>query len=228
MKQHPYYKHIFVTESGEVYSNKTGKLKKLKLHLTDNGYLDVSILVAKAKSLRKRAHRIVAETYLENPNNLREIDHIDCNKQNNQVSNLEWVSSKENKRRARLNGLYDNTVGEKHHNSVLTEAQVHSICQCLQDGMRNKDVADLHSIHKDVVGHIKKGDIWKQISSQYQFQIKRNKRKSSDFIRKVCEMISFGKTNNEIFAMFDGQITINDVQRIRAKSIHKAISDSYF
>jgi hypothetical protein len=228
MKQHPYYDHIFVTESGEIYSNKTGKLKILKLHLTDSGYLDIAVSVGLGKSVRKKAHRLVAETYLDNPENLREVDHIDCNKHNNQLSNLEWVSSKENKRRARLNGLYDNTVGENHHNAILTEDQVHSICQCLQDGMRNKDVADIHGVHKDLVGHIKQGDIWKQISAKYKFDIKRNKRKSINFIKKVCEMISIGKTNNEIFAMFEGQITVNDVQRIRAKNIHKKISDSYF
>jgi uncharacterized protein YerC len=228
MKQHPYHTHIFVTEDGRVFSNKTGRLKELKQSPTDRGYLDVSILVSKGRSLKKRVHRVVAETYLENPHNLREVDHIDCDKQNNNLYNLEWVSSKENKRRARANGLYDNTVGEKHHNCILTEEQVHQVCKCLQDGVRNKDIAEMMGVHKDTIGHIKQGDIWKEISQNYVFSIKRNKRKSIDFLKKVCEMIANGKTNNEIFSLFEGEITINDVQRIRVKNIHKTISDSYF
>lgn len=50
-------------------------------------------------------HRIVSMAFLPNPNNLPEIDHLDGDKTNNHFTNLEWVSTKENLKRAYENGL---------------------------------------------------------------------------------------------------------------------------
>lgn len=60
-----------------------------------NGYLHVGLL---KNSIRKtkRVHRLVAEAFIDNPDKLPEINHKDENKQNNQVSNLEWCTRKYN------------------------------------------------------------------------------------------------------------------------------------
>ncbi|PFA42012.1 NUMOD4 motif-containing HNH endonuclease [Bacillus thuringiensis] len=50
-------------------------------------------------------HRAVAETFLENPHNKPEVNHIDGNPENNHLSNLEWVTKKENMNHAFDNGL---------------------------------------------------------------------------------------------------------------------------
>lgn len=69
-------------------------------------YLEVCL--SKNNCKRKYlVHRLVAETFIENKLNKAEVNHKDGNKQNNCVDNLEWVSSKENKKHAYENGYYD-------------------------------------------------------------------------------------------------------------------------
>jgi len=98
-KNTPYY----VTENGDVYRDD----KKLKPYIDKEGYKRIRITENKIRK-NFRIHRLVAECYISNPNNLPQIDHIDCNKLNNHISNLEWVTEKENIKRAVNNGLYLN------------------------------------------------------------------------------------------------------------------------
>ena len=59
------------------------------------GYLQV-ILCKDGKHINHRIHRLVAQAFIPNPENKPEVNHIDENKENNNVDNLEWVTSKEN------------------------------------------------------------------------------------------------------------------------------------
>jgi uncharacterized protein YpuA (DUF1002 family) len=79
-------------EDGRVFSNrKNGTLKELKQGISTRGYPTVNL--ADGKYL---IHRLVAETYIPNPNNKPQVNHIDENKTNNNVYNLEWATNKEN------------------------------------------------------------------------------------------------------------------------------------
>lgn len=76
--------------------NKTTKYI-LKGRETFNGYLQVSLKIdEKNKFMNKYVHRLVAQFWLENINNKEEVNHIDGNKKNNNIANLEWVTAKEN------------------------------------------------------------------------------------------------------------------------------------
>lgn len=55
-------------------------------------------------------HRYVAQAFIPNPDNKREVNHIDGNKANNHVSNLEWVTHKENLQHAARTGLLENVI----------------------------------------------------------------------------------------------------------------------
>lgn len=68
------------------------------------GYLVVGMAINK-KPRTKQIHRLVALTFLSNPNNLPQVNHIDGNKQNNHVENLEWCTSSENLKHAYRTGL---------------------------------------------------------------------------------------------------------------------------
>ena len=79
-----------VTEDGKVWSYKRKKF----LRPADNGhgYLTVSLHKDGNKKTQK-IHRLVANAYLPNPSGLPEVNHIDENRANNNISNLEWVTS---------------------------------------------------------------------------------------------------------------------------------------
>lgn len=73
---------------------------------------------------QERVHRLVAEAFLENSENKEEVNHIDGNKLNNHVSNLEWSTHLENMQHAVRTGLHKLPFGEKALKAKLTQAQV--------------------------------------------------------------------------------------------------------
>ena len=74
-----------------------------------NGYAVVNLYDETGKPRRKYLHRLMAEAFLPNPDNKRTINHIDCNKSNNTLDNIEWATDSENMRHAFQNGLCENT-----------------------------------------------------------------------------------------------------------------------
>lgn len=89
----PEYPNYQIYENGSVINIKTQKI--IATQPNTRGYLTVNLW--KNNKLKKMlVHRLVAENFIENPNNLPCVNHIDKNKQNNNVDNLEWCSYKEN------------------------------------------------------------------------------------------------------------------------------------
>ena len=93
--------------NGNVY-NKKDLNKPLCKWIDNVGYYQV-ILYKNGKRQYKRVHKLVAETFLENPNNLPQVNHIDGNKLNNNIHNLEWISNKDNTQHGYNNKLYKST-----------------------------------------------------------------------------------------------------------------------
>ena len=99
-----------VSDTGLVRSNerfsidRTVREKILKPCLINSGYYTVHLKVD-GKRYSKLIHRLVAEAFLEGYFEGATVDHKDCNKLNNNVENLEWVSKSENIKRAYKNGL---------------------------------------------------------------------------------------------------------------------------
>ena len=80
------------------------KEKIIKFSKSKNNYL-IAPLSKKGKAYYFYVHRLVAKTFINNLNNFKQVDHIDGNKQNNCINNLEWVTPKENINRAWKKGL---------------------------------------------------------------------------------------------------------------------------
>ncbi len=92
MKSVKDFPDYYITSCGKVWSYRKNKFLKPSLN---NGYLQV-VLANDKESKTFKVHRLIAETYIPNPNNLPEVDHIDRDTNHNWLSNLRWVSSIEN------------------------------------------------------------------------------------------------------------------------------------
>ena len=93
-----------VSNNGEV-RNKTTK-HILKNYIMPNGYCQVSIKMdGDSKFTKKYVHRLVAEIFLDNPENKREVNHKDGNKENNSLENLEWITSSDNQKHRHTIGI---------------------------------------------------------------------------------------------------------------------------
>jgi hypothetical protein len=100
-------------ENYEVFEDGTVSRNNKILVSYMNNALPYSVvsLYEDGKKHTKFVHRLVAQTFIPNSNNLPIVNHKDGNKLNNHVDNLEWVTSAENKKHAMDNGLVGNTSG---------------------------------------------------------------------------------------------------------------------
>jgi hypothetical protein len=109
MKEIKDFPEYLITEDGKIYSTKYNKLRELKpgYHGGYRGGYYVIILCNNGKRITKQIHRLVAETYITNPDNLPQVNHIDENKLNNHVSNLEWVTNHQNAIHSKCRWIYE-------------------------------------------------------------------------------------------------------------------------
>lgn len=113
-----------ISKTGIIHSKNGDKLSPSKNN--SNGYKSV-VLYKNGNPHHKYIHDLVANAFLNNPNNKTIVGHKDGNKLNNNVSNLVWQSSSENTKHAYDNGLADGPNGEVNGNSKLTDKQADSI-----------------------------------------------------------------------------------------------------
>ena len=120
------FPNYYVTDTGDVYSmnyGRTGRIKKLKLANHSTGYLTVW-LPGKGTVF---VHRLVAETFLPNPENKPQVNHKNGIKNDNRVENLEFVTRSENMLHAfRILGIKKPWLGKfgKQHNTSKPIVQI--------------------------------------------------------------------------------------------------------
>lgn len=123
-----------------------GVIKKQRPN--EKGYMCVSLQHGARKETRK-VHRLVASAFIPNPDNLPEVNHIDCDKANNAVGNLEWCTGEWNREHAKSRGLF--ARGKQPIRIVMDGVhEFDSINQCArQTGIASKDI-------REVVGGLRK------------------------------------------------------------------------
>ena len=101
-----------INENGEVRNDVTGHIKKATVNKKNNYF--IVDLYKNNKSEKVPIHRLVAETFIPNPQNKPTVDHIDGNRQNNAISNLRWATYSEQNSRFKTIGVRSENVIVKH------------------------------------------------------------------------------------------------------------------
>jgi hypothetical protein len=137
------YENLYkMNKKGDIYSCRLRKL--MSNIINDNEYLYVILYKDKCRK-KCYIHRLIGIQYIDNPQNKIEIDHIDRNRQNNNLDNLRWVSRLEN------------VHNKANHYSQMTEEQLEARKQ------RNAIKAKLYALRRRIKLRMKNKDVNKDI-----------------------------------------------------------------
>ena len=139
--------------------NYTKAEKILKPHHKPNGYLQVGLRKDGGGDKHAYVHRIVAQAFLPNPDGLPEVNHIDFDKTNNCVENLEWVSDRDNKRHFR-NSQYARLADSKKERVLRNKSIQYildykdSVCAMYDSGASIQETTTACGIGRDMARDI--------------------------------------------------------------------------
>lgn len=107
-----------VSSQGRVRSLLRGTPYVLKCQADKKGYLRLRVTISRRK-MSFKLHRLVAQTFIPNPDGLPQVNHKDGNKSNNSVDNLEWCTNKDNAHHAIEHGLWESVMaGANRYNAA--------------------------------------------------------------------------------------------------------------
>lgn len=158
------YPDYLISSYGRCLSLKGINPRILKPQIDTNGYHIVTLYKdSKAKTVR--IARLVAAAFIPNPENKPQINHIDGNKNNNQVTNLEWVTGSENNKHANKTGLANGATRK------ITSAQAIEIFQKFHSGKYTQVyLAKQYSLSRRAVQLITHGRTWAKYTKNLLFQ----------------------------------------------------------
>lgn len=171
--------------------------KPLTYYLNTKGYVHVSLFRCTAKKrINRTIHRIVAETFIPNPENKPQVNHIDCDKTNNKKSNLEWNTQVENMSHARENGLRNTPAlkavgkGEANSQAKLNKNIVRTIRDVYskEDNKIKTYLAELFDIDIPLVEEVLVFKNIKKVPVKYIMSKRRNSRSLTyfDYEKRFC------------------------------------------
>lgn len=143
------------------------KGRVLKPGISHRGYERV-VLCNDNRLTNKTVHRLVLEAFKPHVNmSDLDVNHIDGNKLNNHLINLEWLTRRDNILHAQDIGLIDNR-GERSPNAKLSNVDVLEILQRLDTGELHEDIALDYGVNKSCISKINIGDTWRSVREEYE------------------------------------------------------------
>ena len=158
LREYPMYR---IYNTGRIYSEYSKKF--LKRFDDNSGYLQVTLFSGNNKGRKTiKVHILVARAFIPNPYNLPEVNHINCNKYDNRVSNLEWVSKHDNM-------VHASKYSYKNRESLspLNKDKVKLIPLLLNNGFSIKLIATLYKVGHITIRNIIQGKTWKHLNLQF-------------------------------------------------------------
>ena len=210
----------FISNYGRIYSVNINMI--MSTQISNCGYEIIHLTTNKGSKVFS-VHRLVAICFIpiENPE-IFQVNHINGNKLNNHASNLEWVTQSENMIHCYRNNLEVN--GEDHPWATISKETAIKICELLEQGYSNPDIAEIVFNNRDKYDHVNSiriGSSWVNVSKNYNIPKSDRtnhfrKRFSNDELVKMYELLSSGLSNrNTAINMGIGINSMNEKDRER-------------
>lgn len=157
----PEFPSYEINSLGIIRNRKTGKIKSQ--YLANGGYYFVTLHKDNEGGKPRRVHRLIAEAFIPNPEGKPCINHINGNRSDYSIENLEWCNHQENMEHAFATGLANNT-GERNGMAKITESIAGKIKYLLAaGGITQQEIANQFSISRSLVLGIKIGRLWRHV-----------------------------------------------------------------
>lgn len=157
----PGYPGYAISETGDIfklpYKCKRGRdnpLRQLKINMSME-YPSVEIWQGDVRRT-KSVHRLLAETFIPNPDEHPQINHINGDKFDYRLDNLEWVSASDNVIHSYRTGLASNK-GEKHPAAKFKDSDIPVILEMRRSGKTLKEIAEIYNVCRSTIGKITSG-----------------------------------------------------------------------
>jgi len=148
----------FVCPNGDIFSTLNRRLLKLSPGTKPSGYKFVGLHNAEGVSYF-HVHRLVAAAFIQNPNQLPEVNHKNGNKADNSVCNLEWVTRSQNAKHALDNGLNP----QKGLTSSSAKLNANQVRQIREAHGRYKDIGAKFGVCAQTVCNVKKRKAYAEV-----------------------------------------------------------------
>lgn len=138
----------------------------LKHNKKQNGYYQVHLVRDDGGMIYISVHRLVALAFIENPNNLFQVNHIDGDKSKNNKNNLQWITPKNNIRHAWDSGLSKARVGSKCNLSKTKESEAIEIIRLLRTKQyTDREISEITGASvKGVISKIRRKETWRHLT----------------------------------------------------------------